>query len=105
MKKVLTTCLVLITLPAVAIERKSCDDPVFTIQKGNEKMRLVPSRKSCICTDKGIFCSQNNQPIPNTNIVANCKELGGSYNQRFCRLFADDETTPLFFKKRGMNND
>ena len=66
----------------------------------------MPSKKSCICTDKGIFCSEDRQPIPDTNVVANCIELGGSYNQRFCRLFADDEITPLFFKKgEGVNHD
>lgn len=105
MKKLLVIGLLLISTPAIAIERKSCKDSVFTLQKGNEVTTVVPLRKNCICTDKGVFCSQDKQPIPNTNVVANCIELGGSYNQKFCRLFADDEITPLFFKKRGIDND
>ena len=85
--------------PGMTIELKPCRDHVFRIQIGNDLLSRFPSSR-CICTDKGIFCAEKqDQPIPNTNVVANCKELGGWYMQNGCHLLADDNFSVLIFKK------
>jgi len=59
------------------------------------------SLKRCVCTDKGVYCSYDGSPIQDTNIRANCKELGGDeIKGGYCGIKSEDKTNIILFEKQ-----
>lgn len=91
----------LITPSANAIEIIKCFSPVQRVITPERRITFPPiSLKRCVCTDKGIYCSYDGTPIQDTNIRANCKELGGDeIKGGYCGIKSEDKTNIILFKK------
>lgn len=100
-KKIALTSLVLIATatPAMAITRIKCFSSVHQVTIDGRTTLPTVSSRDCICTDKGIFCRSGNKPIKNTNLLANCQELNGKYDGKYCVMPSGDWKEILLIEK------
>lgn len=100
-RKITFTSLVLIAsaIPANAITRIKCFSPVHQVIIDGRTTFPTVSPRDCICTDRGIFCRSGNKPIKNTNLMANCNELHGKYDGKYCVLPSGDWKDILLIEK------
>lgn len=101
-KKIIFTSLILMATatPAMAITRIKCFSPIHGIKTGSRITFPSVSSNDCICTDQGTFCKSEKEPvIKDTNLMANCLELDGKYDEKYCLLPSDNGRSILWIQK------
>lgn len=101
MKKIIASLILLaVATPAMAITRTKCFSPVYGTKIGNKITFPAVSPTECICTDQGTFCKSEKEPvIKDTNLMANCIELDGRYDEKYCLLPSDNGRSILLIQK------
>lgn len=101
-KRVFTSLILIATAtPTMAITRIKCFSPVHQVTIDGRTSYPIVSPRDCICTDKGIYCRSGSKPIKNTNLMANCQELNGKYDGKYCVMPSGDWKEILLIEKEA----
>lgn len=103
MKKLKYTPILLFFLiipSANAIEIIKCFSPVQRVITPDKRITFPTiSVERCVCTDKGTYCSYDGKPIQDTNVRANCIELGGDEIGDLCGIKSENKKNIILFEK------